>query len=367
MKHKIKKHFIQKNDKQNFWLLKKISIIWLFIFFSIIILFPRTKQVSKSEVIFVFNYQENVHWSASQWDYLFQTNTWINSLENIIDESWQQNYIIQNRDIINYSWNSDSWLNKFYSWAENIKLNISNFENKNITKIDSKELSKYLAKQLALQTKWSIYSQCITPWWETVKDKDFVLAYQQREDVPTICNIQKRICDNWVLGWSFSWQSCKEDVKYDYDTPDITSYNEKKIDPLIQPSEAINQWANFDNKWKINETLTQTTKRPNTKDLWWDIKTTEVKQTQTIKYDCQTPRWEKVKHWQFVKAYKTNFWFIDLSCEVEIRLCVNWILKWNYLNKTCTYKDMTSSDYILWNKDKNKPTFQDLINILLKK
>jgi len=40
---------------------------------------------------------------------------------------------------------------------------------------------------------------CITPRKEEVKHKDFVLAYQQRKDVNTICNIQKRTCMSGTL------------------------------------------------------------------------------------------------------------------------------------------------------------------------
>ena len=41
---------------------------------------------------------------------------------------------------------------------------------------------------------------CITPWDEEVKNRDFVLAYEQRKDVNTICNIEKRICLSGTLG-----------------------------------------------------------------------------------------------------------------------------------------------------------------------
>ncbi|MEI7558215.1 MAG: hypothetical protein WCJ45_05370 [bacterium] len=40
---------------------------------------------------------------------------------------------------------------------------------------------------------------CITPWDEKVKDKDFILAYEQRKDVKIICNIEKRICNDGIL------------------------------------------------------------------------------------------------------------------------------------------------------------------------
>jgi hypothetical protein len=41
-----------------------------------------------------------------------------------------------------------------------------------------------------------IKNDCITPWNNVIKDGEYVLAYQQRDDVPTICNVQRRSCSD---------------------------------------------------------------------------------------------------------------------------------------------------------------------------
>lgn len=81
---------------------------------------------------------------------------------------------------------------------------------------------------------------CITPWREKVKNQDFVLAYQQRTDVKTICNIEKRVCMSGTLGGSFLQPSCKEDVVYDYHRAEVVSYNQKVLNEYIQPAAPVN-------------------------------------------------------------------------------------------------------------------------------
>ncbi|MEI6673468.1 MAG: hypothetical protein WCL02_09640 [bacterium] len=40
---------------------------------------------------------------------------------------------------------------------------------------------------------------CITPRNEEVNNHDFILAYEQRKDVNTMCNIEKRVCSDGIL------------------------------------------------------------------------------------------------------------------------------------------------------------------------
>ena len=48
-------------------------------------------------------------------------------------------------------------------------------------------------------TNTTIGKNCTTPRGQTIADKDFVLAYEQRSDVTTMCNVERRICTNGVL------------------------------------------------------------------------------------------------------------------------------------------------------------------------
>lgn len=83
---------------------------------------------------------------------------------------------------------------------------------------------------------------CITPRGQTIADKDFVLAYQQRDDVSTICNVERRICDDGTLEGSYTQEACQEDIVYEYEkNKDIKSYNQPIVNPLVQPAPASNE------------------------------------------------------------------------------------------------------------------------------
>jgi hypothetical protein len=85
-----------------------------------------------------------------------------------------------------------------------------------------------------------------------------------------------------------------------------------------------------------------------------------VAQTTTHKQSCSTPRGATVNHGQFVKAYKTSIGLLDAPCETQLRLCVNGTLKGTFLNKSCTFKNITYNDYIAGNTDFTNPTPQDI-------
>ncbi len=198
------------------------------------------------------------------------------------------------------------------------------------------------------QTTGTTYTgslDCITPWKEKVKNRDFVLAYEQRTDVNTICNIEKRVCMSGTLGWSFTQSSCREDVVYEYKKAEVISYNQKVLNEYIQPNEPINSWAAFNTEGKINETQSPTDTRGTSNSP--TTSQPEVEQTATPnKANCITSRGQTIKHGQFVKAYKAPRGFIDLPCEVELRACVNGSLKWTFSNAKCTYNNTTYSEYI---------------------
>jgi len=102
---------------------------------------------------------------------------------------------------------------------------------------------------------------CITPRNEIVKNQDFVLGYEQRTDVNTICNVEKRICMSGTLGGTFTQSSCRDDIVYDYHKAEAISYNQKVLNEYIQPTAPVNQGAEFDTEGKINTTETSTTNR----------------------------------------------------------------------------------------------------------
>ncbi len=186
---------------------------------------------------------------------------------------------------------------------------------------------------------------CITPWKEKVQDKDFVLAYEQRKDINSMCNIEKRICTNGVLWGSFTQGSCKEDMVYTYRKAEVISYNQKVINDYIQPAAPVNAGAEFSNEGKINTTESPTITRGTT-NTPVVTKSWVIQSPLPSKASCTTPRGQSIKHGQFIKAYKAPRGFIDLACDVELRACINGNLKGTFTYSKCTFNNTSYADYI---------------------
>lgn len=172
---------------------------------------------------------------------------------------------------------------------------------------------------------------------------------------------KKRYCNDGKLLWTYLQKSCKEHTLYSYVKPEAISYTEKPVDTFLQPNKPSLSGANFDTHGKINW-------KTDPINTWWNQSSwrpsdiISISQTPLSNTKCKTPWWEQVKNWKFIKAYKSSVWLIDMPCDVEIRLCVWWNLKWYYTNRTCTFKKMTYRDYLIQNYDENQPTIWDLIN-----
>lgn len=344
MKHfkkQIQRH-LKKISKTS---IKKWATTLTLIFFTMVMLFQ--KDIGTSELQFVRNADEvfmhnaaNENPPASQRDYLFQ-----NEAGNP-----------------EYQWQLTQWQAPLVGTS----LPTETIDNL----INPDEVSQviwWVTGQIVTGTtySWTIYSgsietwtimtgdiletgslDCITPRKEKVQNKDFVLAYQQRKDVNTICNIEKRVCLSGTLGGTFEQRSCQENVVYNYTKVAVISYNQKVLNEYIQPTDPVNIWAEFNTEGKIDAPETQpTTERGTTKNT---ITTgAEVKQTPlSTKASCTAPRGQKIAHGQFIKAYKAPRWFIDLPCEVEIRACVNGKIKWTFTYTKCTFNNTTYTDYL---------------------
>jgi hypothetical protein len=203
------------------------------------------------------------------------------------------------------------------------------------------------------------YKSCVTPWNMVVQHWEYVLAYQQRTDVPDVCNVQKRVCRDGVLNGTYTQWYCNEKVDYKYTKVQVKEYNKKSESELIQPQKyAKYDGAEYDKYWKVNGSW-------NTPTTIWDneIKSWAIKQDKTVHLNekthlnCTAPRWDIVIHGQFVKAYASPLWFTDDGCKVELRLCLDWELQWNYAYSKCKYTNISYSDYIDGNK-----TIYDLYN-----
>jgi len=371
MKKVRNEKIITKNKKESlnddftlFEILKRFLVVWFLMFFCALLITQQESfwikmSNSPDNVIFVLPWKSTdwwidinetwTHWAAWDWDYLFEDEETNNNQWNTQTNSWNKddllpiednNIPLNNKDELPISdedifSESSTWLNNTWELvATGLNLN------------------SWLQNQLVI---------CITPWWERIADGDFVLAYEQRKDVTNLCNVQKRYCEDWKLSWVYTQKSCKEHTLYSYLKPEPISYNQETVDPFVQPGEPSLSWADFDNHWKIDWTIIPI-------DVWWSpgswnpADNVSVSQTTDSSIQCVTPWWETVKNGHFVKAYKSSVGFIDLPCEVEIRLCVSWKLKWYYTNRACTFKNMTYRDYLVDNYDNDTPSIWDIAN-----
>lgn len=328
MKH-LKRKITEQYKKIPKTLLKRSGVFLIILFFSMTMILQ--KDTTEAQFQFVWNMDETlVHNAANtQWDFLFE------------DEWWQEIYqwtLTGNTTIpTNNEWLIDS------QEIENIinDLQWQTGENNTGTIYTGTITTWIQTKTGNIPTSLN----CTTPRGEKVKNKDFVLAYQQRKDVNTICNIEKRVCISWELLWSFTQFSCKEDVVYNYKKVEVISYNKKVLNEYIQPVPPAYAWADFDTEGKINTEENPTNERWTTNNPVTG--TPSVNQTPLgQKASCTTPRGQSIEHGQFIKAYKTSRGFIDMPCEVELRACVDGALKWSLNYSKCTFNNTTYADYL---------------------
>lgn len=305
-----------------------LSIITAIILFILLLAFfpsrKKTVNVMNMKYVFIdsngneYNLFEKWHWAAEDRSFLLEDYTWENS-ENSYSETWATG--------LSHNLNPDNPFN-LPEWA----------------------IEKPLPKD------------CETPRWVKIKDKESILAYQQRTDTPDVCNVQRRTCKDWTLDGSFTQPACNEKVQYTYnksnnidkETEDTSTYTKKAVisrndvakNELIQtPKYTKNEWAKFDKNWKLiqwNEdaiTIIWSNEEPTISEI------DSVEQINKTYYNCKSPRWEIVQHGQFIRAYELPFWFTNASCNVELRLCVDWELKWSYTYKDCQYLDVTYEEY----------------------
>ena len=341
------------------------AIIMAAIVFCVgIILIPmQTKVAEKIELTYIFvdengheyDIFEPVHGAATDWSFLFEGE------ENNTGVTLNVNNTTGAIPNIDYLSNIDDDNN---TWEVKLEDKIIEME-KNQTGVDLDVLIKQvddIKKDIASKE----YNTCTTPWNTSLEHGESVIAYKQRKDVPTVCNVQRRTCNDGILNGTYIQWACKEDVKYKYTKVKIISYNTKIPGAFIQNSwYAKNDESEFDTNGKINSDIkTPQTSRDNSKKDWI-VNEKDLNLWKNYNYNCITPWWEVVQHGQFIKAYQSKLWFTDKQCQVELRLCLNWKLNGRYSSKKCEYTGVTSQDYRWWNVDVTKPS-QELLNEIAK-
>ena len=194
------------------------------------------------------------------------------------------------------------------------------------------------------------YADCMTPWWYKIHHWDSVLAYKQMDNAPDICNIERRFCWKWKLSWTYTQQWCSINKNYTYEQWGYSNTSQQNNSSFKWETRQNNDWSVT---VKNNEIWwTFVFDRPN--NVYTDFNKTDnirseepwIEQTSRQYPDCTAPRWEKVKHWQFVQAFKHANWFSDAPCEAQIRLCSMWELMWTYTEPTCKTRDTSFIDRI---------------------
>ncbi len=335
--------------KKLFWWILAMIIAAIIFCVAIILIPMQTKTVETVELTYIFMddsgqerdiFWDKVHGAANDWAFLFEEEK---------------------------SENTGEYLpNKDYIWGEEeiVEEKVTDEILEDI--LEDEVINKPLEIVEEEIIEDVVYDDCITPWNNVIKHGESILAYQQRSDVPTVCNVQRRVCEDGNLKWSFDQSSCREDIKYEYTKVKVVSFNNKKPEELIQnPEYAKNDSAEFNTDGKINQvddsantSWNNNYNRPVSNDSSADL-------THKNYANCMNPWWEVVSHGQFIRAYESPLGFVDDKCKVELRLCLDGNLKWHYSYQTCEHVDLTSQDYRWWNDDITEPTPELLIETLV--
>lgn len=328
----------------------KILTIWFFFLLGYFMLVPPTPTTNTSNEQLVFQFRGSAsdwwiadvqsHGAADRWGYLFdgassdQTfSGTVTTTTTTSTSAWTQATVTN--------------VNAKGKYAKIItEITIPNYYVAAETLVFSRDLAIYYLEhflegdrsKLFVTTAGDAPKDCLSPSGETVVTHgDFIIAYQQRSDVSTICNVEKRYCNDGVLLGSYVQESCEETTTYLYDKVEPVSYNSDIQNEYVQPNPPANANADFNSQWQLNAPLDPTTR--------WDAQPADaivvnnawVEQTVVTSKNCRAPRGEKVLNNQFVRAYRTNVWYFNRPCEVEIRMCVDGKLKGSFKYKACAY------------------------------
>ena len=203
------------------------------------------------------------------------------------------------------------------------------------------------------------YADCMTPWWYKITHWDSVLAYQQMDNAPNICNIERRFCRDGKLSWTYTQQWCSINKNYTYEKrweSGTTSQNGDSKSDSSKSNTTPDVVQNPDGSVKVNRPLwtgsfvfDQPSQSYTEYHVSDNVRIDEwIEQTTRPHRDCTAPWGEKVKHGNFVQAFKHANWFADAPCEMQIRLCTMWDLMWTFTESTCKTRDASFIDWVNW-------------------
>ena len=194
------------------------------------------------------------------------------------------------------------------------------------------------------------YKNCMTPRGYRIEHWDSVLAYNQMNNAPDICNIERRFCRDGKLSWTYTQQWCSVNESYTFSQwgeAEVTQKEEENKPNTTQNDD----WSVTVNNPEIgSEFVFDKPNNTHTEFYSWDnVKVyEEVEQTTRPHRWCTTPWWEKVGHWHLVQAFKHGNWFSDAPCEAQLRICTMWKLVWTFTQPSCKTRDTSFIDWINW-------------------
>ena len=321
------------------------------------------------------------------------------ALDFVMDEEVLEEEIILEQEIVAIdtwvveTWTVDTWMIAFEPVQEPIVTGTTTTEILPIV-VGGKDSEPTVSPEPIIISQ----KICALPRWWTINHGASVLAYQQRSDDPATCNIQRRVCSDGTLNWSYTQLSCKEVIGYTYtEDQKVVAYNvPNKNDPYIQPTSTNNSNMPTNNTSKTynrfnpsvspiawdNTNHTYNDFTPSVSPTWqwggWSSTTSPVRTSQSPSpiitntsssttrdgTVCQTPWGENVRNGQFVKAYRFDKGFSNLPCEVELRYCVQTNLEWSFAYASCQPYDIAVEDYMIGHNDPNEPSITQLMEIL---
>jgi len=207
--------------------------------------------------------------------------------------------------------------------------------------VKSKEVGVHIIKS---------YKSCKTPRGYTIDHGESVVAYKQDPNSYDDCNLERRYCYDGKLSGTFKEKSCKVNTKYTYYQKTFVAYHTNEKSDIIQPEkQPLYTEENYPtNKHGVEEVLDREPVHEHTdyskSESTLSKEKPEVEQETFHHSNCVAPRGEKVKHGQFVKAYRHKNGFNDYPCEVQIRLCTNGTLEGTYQNDYCMHRNTSYLD-----------------------
>lgn len=219
--------------------------------------------------------------------------------------------------------------------------------------------SKIYTTQEVIEVPVEQWNSCRTPRGEIIGDKDSIVSYRtQIANNTNTCYAEIRICTDGKLWWSYQYKSCNYEVdgmiiladgtkieikkgasNSSQQLIDLSNYLKKRdsipdryIQPVIVRNDTTPTLSQVKSQSMKNSTI-KIKKSYNTDNLNQTI----IRDSSGNRYhnSCQTPRWERVQHGNFIYAYNISQSSKDQQCISQKRACIDGKLSGSFTYKSC--------------------------------